>query len=80
MSVTELQKNVIQKVLKTSDIQLLKYLNSLLTENDSSSLYTLYDVEMENIEDGISKNNWAETIDNDEFIYEKEKISNKYQD
>jgi len=80
MSVTELQKNVIQKVLKTSDIQLLKYLNSLLTENDSSSLYTLYDVEMENIEDGISKNNWAETIDNDEFIYENEKISNKYQD
>lgn len=80
MSVTELQNNVIQKVLKASDIQLLKHLDSLLVDNNEPSLYTLFDLEMEIIENEISKNNWEEAIDNDEVFYENEKVSNNYQD
>jgi len=77
MSTAELQNNIIQKVLKISDNQLLDYLNSLLQENESSSFYSLNDWEMKLIEEGISAYDRGKVINNDDVFSKNEEWLNE---
>lgn len=77
MSTAELQNNIIQKVLKISDNQLLDYLNSLLKENESSSFYSLNEWEMKLIEEGISEYDRGEVISNDDVFSKNEEWLNE---
>jgi len=77
MSTAELQNNIIQKVLKISDNQLLDYFNSLLQENGDTSLYTLNEWEIKIIEDGISEYERGEFIENEEVFRKNEKWLNE---
>ena len=77
MSTTELQNRIIQKVLKISDSKLLDYLNSLLQESGSSPFYTMYEWELEVIEESISEFEKEEVIKNDVvFIKNEEWLKN----
>ena len=77
MSTAELQNNIIQKVLKISDNQLLDYFNSLLQENDDTSLYVLNEWETQMMEDGISEYERGEFIENEEVFRKNEKWLNE---
>jgi len=76
MSTAELQNNIIQKVLKISDLQLLDYLNSLLQEDNSSSFYSMNEWEMNVIQGSISEYEKGEVINNDDVFSKNEKWLN----
>jgi len=76
MSTAELQNNIIQKVLKISDLQLLDYLNSLLQEDNSSSFYSMNEWEMNVIQESISEYEKGEVINNDDVFSKNEKWLN----
>ena len=73
MSTAELQNNIIQKVLKTSDSQLLDYLNSLLQEDESSSYYSMNEWEIKVIKESISEYERGEVVKNDDVFRLNEK-------
>ena len=77
MSTAELQNSIIQKVLKTSDSQLLDYLNSLLQEDESSSYYSMNEWEMKVLKESISEYERGEVIKNDEVFRLNEKWLNE---
>ena len=77
MSTAELQNSIIQKVLKISDAQLLDYLNSLLQENESSSVYSIKDWEMKLIQESISEYEKGEVIKNDDVFGKNEEWLNE---
>ncbi len=77
MSTAELQNNIIQKVLKISDEQLLEYLNTLLQESDSSSFYSLNEWEMKLIQEGISEYEKGEVVKNDDVFRKNEEWLNE---
>jgi len=77
MSTAELQNNIIQKVLKISDLQLLDYLNSLLQEDNSSSFYSMNEWEMNVIQESISEYEKGEVINNDDVFSKYEKWLNE---
>ena len=60
MTTRELQNNIIEKVLNSSDERLLKYLNEILEEGNDPGIYQLSDLEKaiisENKADYISGN------------------------
>jgi predicted transcriptional regulator len=77
MSTTELQNNIIQKVLRISDNQLLDYVNSLLQENETSSFYSLNDWELKIIEDSISDYEKGKVVNNEDVFGRNEKWLNE---
>ena len=77
MSTAELQNSIIQKVLKISDAQILDYLNSLLQENESSSVYSIKDWEMKLIQESISGYEKGEVIKNDDVFGKNEEWLNE---
>lgn len=77
MSTAELQNSIIQKVLKTSDSQLLDYLNSLLQEDESSSYYSMNEWEIKVIKESISEYERGEVIKNDDVFRLNEKWLNE---
>lgn len=77
MSTADLQNSIIQKVLKISDAQLLDYLNSLLQENESSSVYSIKDWEMKLIQESISEYEKGEVIKNDDVFGKNEEWLNE---
>lgn len=77
MSTAELQNSIIQKVLKISDSQLLDYLNSLLQEDESSSYYSMTDLEMKVLQESISEYEKGEVIKNEDVFSKNEKWLNE---
>ena len=77
MSTAELQNSIIQKVLKTSDSQLLDYLNSLLLEDESSSYYSMNEWEIKVIKESISEYERGEVVKNDDVFRLNEKWLNE---
>ncbi|MGE0019007.1 MAG: hypothetical protein AB7S72_05025 [Draconibacterium sp.] len=77
MSTAELQNSIIQKVLKISDSQLLDYLNSLLQEDESSSYYSMTDLEMKVLQESISEYEKGEVNKNEDVISKNEKWLNE---
>lgn len=77
MSTAELQNNIIQKVLKISDSQLLEYLNSLLQEDETSSFYSMNEWEMKVIQESLSEYEKGEVISNEDVFNKNEKWLNE---
>lgn len=77
MSTAELQNSIIQKVLKISDSQLLDYLNSLLQEDESSSYYSMTDLEMKVLQESISDYEKGEVNKNEDVFSKNEKWLNE---
>ena len=77
MSTAELQNSIIQKVLRISDSQLLDYLDSFLQENESSSNYSMTDLEMKVIQESISEYEKGEVINNEDVFSKNEKWLNE---
>lgn len=77
MSTAELQNSIIQKVLKISDSQLLDYLNSLLQEDESSSYYSMTDLEMKVLQESISEYEKGEVNKNEDVFSKNEKWLNE---
>ena len=77
MSTAELQNNIIQKVLKTSDSQLLDYLNSFLQESESSSFYSMNEWEMKVIQESIFEYAKGEVIKSDDVFSKNEEWLNE---
>lgn len=70
MTTVELQNNIIRSILKTDDIQLLDYLNSVLSiaVKDKSSLYKLDDFEKNIIKESLKEYKLGKTLSNDEVF------------
>lgn len=77
MSTAELQNNIIQKVLKISDSQLLEYLNSLLQEDETSYYYSMNEWETKVIQESLSEYEKGEVISNEEVFNKNEKWLNE---
>ena len=77
MSTAELQNSIIQKVLKIFDSQLLDYLNSLLQEDESSSYYSMTDLEMKVLQESISEYEKGEVNKNEDVFSKNEKWLNE---
>jgi len=69
---TELQNKIIQKILKTSDEQLLDYLYEILTIRPNKEIYQLSELEKALINESQNEYQSGKTISNEDLIAKNE--------
>lgn len=75
MTASEIQLNIIEKVLNTNDVQLLKYLNDILSGNEGTEVYKLFEFEKQILHDSISELKISNTISsNNVFSSNKKRL------
>jgi len=77
MNTVNLQNQIIQKILHTSDKSLLEYLDALLSKENNQSVYHLSSIEKQLISESNSDYATGKTIQNDEVFNKLEKWLNK---
>ncbi len=73
METTELQNNIIRKILSTDNIQLLTYLNKILTLDTNQKPNELSDFEKNFINESISDYQKGNTNSNEDVFLKNEK-------
>jgi hypothetical protein len=69
---TELQNNIIKKVMQSNDEQLLDYLNKLLSNRDEKEIYKLSEFEKAIITESQIEYRSGKIISNEEIISKNE--------